>query len=126
MVKCKDFDLVLLQNEGEVGRAVKESGIPRDQIWLTSKLWNSFHAPEDVEGALDDSLLKLGTEYLDLYLVHWPLALKKNSKKYDEHLTKHQYPTWQKLEEMVVKGKIRNIGVSNFTIQKLVAGFSQY
>ncbi|KAF9265188.1 Aldo/keto reductase [Marasmius fiardii PR-910] len=109
----------IYRNEEEVGQAMKESGVPRDQIWLTSKLWNSFHAPEDVEPALDDSLLKLGTDYLDLYLIHWPLALKKNSRECDKHLTKHQYPTWQKLEEMVVKGKVRNIGVSNFTIQNI-------
>ena len=59
------------KNEEEVGKAIKNSGIPRDQIWLTSKLWNNFHAPEDVEPALDESLGKLGTEYLDLYLMHW-------------------------------------------------------
>ncbi|KAL0573978.1 hypothetical protein V5O48_007970 [Marasmius crinis-equi] len=111
----------IYRNEEEVGKALKDSGVARDQIWLTSKLWNSFHAPEDVEATLDDSLLKLGTDYLDLYLVHWPLALKKGSKKYDKELTDNQYPTWQKLEEMVEKGKIRNIGVSNFTIPKIEA-----
>lgn len=76
------------------------------------QLWNTFHAPEDVEPALDDSLKKLGTDYLDLYLIHWPIAFKKGTTEYDPELTANPYPTWQKLEEMVTKGKVRNIGIS--------------
>ncbi|KAI0365357.1 hypothetical protein BV20DRAFT_973384 [Pilatotrama ljubarskyi] len=110
----------IYRNEEEVGKALKETGVPRDQIWLTSKLWNTFHAPEDVEAALDESLQKLGTEYLDLYLIHWPIAFKKGSDNVvDEALTRNPYPTWKKLEEMVDKGKVRNIGVSNFNIPRL-------
>ncbi|KAJ7859002.1 NADP-dependent oxidoreductase domain-containing protein [Mycena leptocephala] len=101
----------IYRNEVEVGKALKESGVPREDVWITSKLWNTFHAPEDIEPALDDSLAKLGTEYLDMYLIHWPLA-KKDGQPYDKELTENPYPTWQKLEEMVEKGKIRNIGVS--------------
>ncbi|KAL0574789.1 hypothetical protein V5O48_007181 [Marasmius crinis-equi] len=86
----------IYRNEEEVGKALKNSGVARDQIWLTSKLWNSFHAPE---ATLDDSLLKLGTDYLDL-------TQERQQKK---------------REEMVEKGKIRNIGVSNFTIPKVEA-----
>ncbi|KAI0629805.1 NADP-dependent oxidoreductase domain-containing protein [Trametes polyzona] len=101
------------RNEEEVGQALKDSGVPREQVWLTSKLWNTFHSPEDVEPALDESLQKLGTEYLDLYLIHWPIAFKKGSDNVvDEELTANPYPTWQKLEELVDKGKVRNIGVS--------------
>lgn len=84
----------------------------RNDLWLTSKLWNTFHAPEDVEPALDESLSKLGTDYLDLYLIHWPVAFGKGTSDVDEALTADPYPTWQKLEELVEKGKIRNIGIS--------------
>ncbi|KAJ7166330.1 NADP-dependent oxidoreductase domain-containing protein [Mycena crocata] len=104
----------IYRNEAEVGKALKDSGVPRKDVWITSKLWNTFHAPEDIEPALDDSLAKLGTEYLDLYLIHWPLA-KKDGKPYDKDLTQNPYPTWQKLEEMAEKGKVRNIGVSNYS-----------
>ncbi|KAL0960495.1 hypothetical protein HGRIS_005533 [Hohenbuehelia grisea] len=106
-------------NEHEVGNALKANGIARDKVWLTSKLWNTFHAPEDVEPTLDESLARLGVEYLDLYLIHWPVAFYKDGKKYDRELTANPYPTWQKLEEMVEKGKVRNIGVSNFNIPRL-------
>ncbi|EKM49830.1 uncharacterized protein PHACADRAFT_106246 [Phanerochaete carnosa HHB-10118-sp] len=108
------------RNEEEIGKAIKESGIPRDQIWLTSKLWTTFHAPDDVEPALDESLTKLGTEYLDLYIIHWPIAHKKGGKdELDVALTANPYPTWKKLEEMVDKGKVRNIGISNFNIGRV-------
>ncbi|KIK56940.1 hypothetical protein GYMLUDRAFT_173592 [Collybiopsis luxurians FD-317 M1] len=111
----------IYRNEEEVGKTIRESGIKREDVWLTSKLWNTFHAPEDVEPALDDSLKKLGTDYLDLYLMHWPLAVPKDgsSRDYDKELTANPYPTWQKLEEMVEKGKVKNIGVSNFNIRRL-------
>ncbi|KAH9922985.1 NADP-dependent oxidoreductase domain-containing protein [Fomitopsis serialis] len=109
----------IYRNEAEVGQAIKESGVSRKDLWLTSKLWNTFHAPEDIEEALDDSLQKLGTDYLDLYLMHWPVAFKKDTTQVDEALTADPYPTWQKLEEMVEKGKVRNIGISNFNIPRV-------
>ncbi|EIN12084.1 hypothetical protein PUNSTDRAFT_99490 [Punctularia strigosozonata HHB-11173 SS5] len=112
-------------NEAAVGRAVNASFVDRSQIWITTKLWNEFHHPDDVEAALDRSLSKLGTDYVDLYLMHWPVAFKKGethddgSPVIDEALTADPYPTWQKLEEMVEKGKARNIGVSNFNIRRM-------
>ncbi|SJL07117.1 related to aldo/keto reductase family proteins [Armillaria ostoyae] len=106
-------------NEAEVGAALKQTDIPREDIWLTSKLWNSFHDPDDVESALDESLSRLGTDYLDLYLIHWPLALNKDGSVYNQELTDDPYPTWKKLEALVDKGKIRNIGVSNFNIRRI-------
>ncbi|KAL5524269.1 hypothetical protein ACEPAF_9409 [Sanghuangporus sanghuang] len=112
-------DAWIYRNEKEVGQAIRESGVPRQDIWLTSKLWNSFHAPEDIEPALDESLNNLGTEYLDLYLIHWPIAFKKGGSGYYKELTENPYPTWQKLEEMVERGKVRNIGLSNFNIRRI-------
>ncbi|KAI0700084.1 NADP-dependent oxidoreductase domain-containing protein [Cytidiella melzeri] len=106
-------------NEAEVGQAIKESGVKRTDIFITSKLWNTFHAPEDVEAALDESLSRLDTEFLDLYLIHWPVAQKKGTSELDESLTEDVYPTWKKLEELVDKGKVRNIGVSNFNIARV-------
>jgi len=109
-------------NEREVGNAIKESGVPREDIFITSKLWNAFHAPEDVEATLDESLSQLQTSYMDLYLIHWPVAFKKERYQkegnivIDEALTANPYPTWKKLEELVDKGKIRNIGISNFNV----------
>ena len=98
---------------------------------MTSKLWNTFHAPQDVEPALDESLSRLGTDYLDLYLIHWsawkfiilitaltknyrPVAFRNGGRQteVDWELTENPYPTWKKLEEMVEKGKVRNIGIS--------------
>ncbi|KAF8657312.1 hypothetical protein AX16_002234 [Volvariella volvacea WC 439] len=108
----------IYRNEEEVGKAIRESDVPREEIWLTSKLWNTFHAPEDIESALDSSLKKLGTKYLDLYLIHWPVAQRWDGT-IDWDLTNNPYPTWQKLEEMVEKGKVRNIGISNFNIRRI-------
>ncbi|TRM65675.1 NADP-dependent oxidoreductase domain-containing protein [Schizophyllum amplum] len=104
-------DARVYRNEEEVGAAVFESGYKREDVWLTSKLWNDHHDPRDVE--------TLNTTYLDLFLIHWPIAFNRDGSVYNKELTDDPFPTWQKMEEMVAKGKVRNIGVSNFNIWRL-------
>lgn len=87
------------------------------QLTCAPKLWNSFHQPEDVAPALEESLKRLGTDYLDLYLIHWPVAFKKETTSdgkpiADLDLTNDPYPTWKALEKLVDSGKVKNIGVS--------------
>jgi diketogulonate reductase-like aldo/keto reductase len=117
-------------NEAEVGAGIKAAGVPRGDFFLTSKLWNTHHVGSDVEEALDQSLKDLGTDYVDLYLIHWPVAFKKPSKHTerfpidpaDEGVHVIDVPikeTWQALEALVKKGKIRSIGVSNFNKEKI-------
>ena len=88
-------------NEAEVGKAIRDSGIPRDEVWVTSKMWLQDYAYEDAKKAIDTSLQKLGLDYIDLYLVHQPYG------KVDE--------AWKAMEEAKAAGKIRSIGVSNMT-----------
>jgi alcohol dehydrogenase (NADP+) len=63
-----------------VGKAIQGSGIPREQLFVTTKLWNNKHHPDDVPKALDDSLRDLGLDYIDLYLIHWPVAWKRGDE----------------------------------------------
>jgi diketogulonate reductase-like aldo/keto reductase len=90
-------------NEESVGTAIRASGVPRDQVYVTTKLWNSDHG--NPERALDDSLRKLKMDYVDLYLIHYPVRERVKS--------------WHALEKFQSQGKARSIGVSNFTIRHL-------
>jgi diketogulonate reductase-like aldo/keto reductase len=107
-------------NEQEIGDTLirLSSQYPRSGLFITSKLWNTFHAPEDIEPVLDETLARLQTSYLDLYLIHWPVAMDKETEKVDEYLTEHPFKTWKVLEELVKKGKIRNIGVSKYVLAR--------
>ena len=96
----------IYQNEEGVGQAIKESGIPREELFVTTKVWNSEQGYESTLHAFDESLQKLGLDYLDLYLVHWPVV-----GKYKE--------TWKALETLYKDGRVRAIGVSNFKVHHL-------
>ena len=90
-------------NEKGVGEAIVESGIPRDEIFVTSKLNNTFHAREDALPAFDATMEALGFETLDLFLIHWPMPGVGDFVE-----------TWKAMEEMKATGRVRSIGVSNF------------
>lgn len=118
-------------NEGEVGTALSDTfavgEIRRDEVWVTSKLWNCDHAPEDVEDAVRGTLEDLQLEYLDLYLIHWPVALKKGvlfPRGTDDFRSLEEVPlasTWQAMQALKDKGLVRQIGVSNFSVGKIDA-----
>lgn len=117
-------------NEQEVGEGLKEgmqeNSLKREDLWITSKLWNIFHEPQHVRPALEESLEKLGLKYLDLYLMHWPCAFEYQGKDkpapknadgktaINLALTDDPSPTWQAMEQLVDSGLVRNIGISNF------------
>jgi methylglyoxal/glyoxal reductase len=90
-------------NEEGVGKAIAESNVPREELFITTKVWNSEQGYDSTLAAFDESMKKLGLEYLDLYLIHWPVP-KQN--KYKE--------TWKALETLYKDGRVRAIGVSNF------------
>ncbi|WP_046214239.1 aldo/keto reductase [Paenibacillus wulumuqiensis] len=96
----------LYQNEDGVGQAIRESGVPREELFVTTKVWNSDQGYDSTLQAFEQSLSKLGLEYVDLYLVHWPVK-----GKYKD--------TWRALEKLHDDGKVRAIGVSNFQIHHL-------
>jgi len=104
-------------NEESVGRALQESKIPRAEIFLTTKLASEDHG--HVETALDRSLEKLGTEYVDLYLMHWPMTLFENGHALQPDESPTYVETWKSMEKLVNSGKVKSIGVSNFSIKTL-------
>ena len=92
-------------NEREVGEAIRQSGLDRDEVFVTSKLNNGFHRPDDARRAFDGTLSALGLDHVDLFLIHWPLPTL-----YDGDFVS----TWKTLEEFKADGRARSIGVSNF------------
>jgi alcohol dehydrogenase (NADP+) len=116
-------------NEAEIGKALTESFeagvVTREEMWITSKLWNDSHAPRDVQPGLEATLKDLQLDYLDLFLMHWPVALKKGASfplDAGKMISLDKLPvsdTWQAMETLVEKGLCRHIGVSNFSQAKL-------
>lgn len=116
-------------NEEAIGEALaeffSEGEILREDVFITSKLWNNAHGEGQVRPALEDSLKKLGLDYLDLYLIHWPVAFRHtvdSPKKPDDYLSPEEAPiseTWKQMEKAKKNGLAKHIGVSNFSEKKL-------
>lgn len=103
-------------NEKEVGEGIRASGVPREQIFLTTKLNNPDH--KRVAEAIDTSLKNLGTSYVDLYLMHWPCSTDPNDSK--KHIPDWDFvDTWREMQKLVGTDKVKAIGVSNFGIKNL-------
>ncbi|KAJ9479281.1 hypothetical protein VN97_g13171 [Penicillium thymicola] len=117
--------------ETAVGKAIKQSGVPRSEIFVTSKLWNNKHYPDDVEQALQMTLDDLGLEYLDLFLMHWPVAFKRGDDPFpsdkDGNLITDDIDyvdTYKAMEGLVKSGKAKAIGIANFSrkeVERLLA-----
>ncbi|MGT2636294.1 aldo/keto reductase [Streptococcus ratti] len=107
-------------NEVSVGKAIADSGLARSDIFLTTKVWNDKHNYELAKASIDESLEKLGVDYLDLLLIHWPnpKALREN-----DAWKAGNAGVWKAMEEAYKAGKVRAIGVSNFMIHHLEALF---
>ncbi|GES61973.1 aldo/keto reductase family protein [Aspergillus terreus] len=107
--------------EKAVGKAVKKSGVPREELFITTKLWNNKHHPDDVPQALEDSLNDLDLGYIDLFLMHWPVAWKRGSELFPKENGKpavidvDYVDTYKAMEKLLSTGKVKAIGVSNFS-----------
>lgn len=95
-------------NEDGVGRGIRESGIPRDEVFITTKVWNTNHGYQETLDAFDKSIDRLGVDHVDLYLIHWPMVSVGRIPE-----------TWQALQEIKRQGRARSIGVSNFLVTHL-------
>lgn len=117
-------------NEEFIGRSLEQimkSGVPREDLWINSKVWNNHHKPADVIAACERSLKSLRLDYLDLYFVHWPFpnfhppGCTVKSRNPDARPYSHEdfMRTWEAMEQILARGLARNIGTSNMTIPKL-------
>jgi alcohol dehydrogenase (NADP+) len=114
-------------NEHRIGEALSATGVPREQLWITSKLWNDKHAERDVIPACRKSIADLRVGYLNLYLVHWPFpnyhppgcTVESRSPDATSYIHENFMRTWRQMERLVEMGLVRHIGTSNMTIPKL-------
>ena len=130
-VGYRHFDCAAVYgNEALIGAALREvmrGGVPREDLWITSKLWNDKHAEKDVIPACEKSLKDLQLDYLDLYLVHWPFPnfhapgcdVTSRSPDAKPYIHENYMKTWRQMEKLVERGLVRHIGASNMTIPKL-------
>ncbi len=101
-------------NEESIGKAIKDSGIDRKELFITTKLWNGVRGYNETIEAFNISMNKLGLDYVDLYLIHWP-----NPLKYRNNWQEMNKESWRAMEHLVEAGKIKAIGVSNFLVHHL-------
>jgi len=119
-------------NQADIGKGIRRAldemkgTVRRSDLFICSKLWNTHHDPKDVEGSLKRILKDLQIEYLDLFLMHWPVAFKKSSDNFPKdakgNIQEVQVPlidTWRAMEQLLMMGLVKHIGVSNFTIEQL-------
>jgi diketogulonate reductase-like aldo/keto reductase len=121
------------KNEKGVGNAVRASGVPREQVFVTTKLWNLDHGYDSTLRAFDKSLEELGLDYLDLFLIHWPVKgsrlshwkpLKRTLEIVGYAVPGSRHESWKAMEKILSGGRCRAIGVSNYTIRHLEELFS--
>lgn len=120
----------IYMNEPEIGQAIqnciKKGIVKREELWITSKLWNNAHGQDEVVPALKKTLTDLRLDYLDLYIIHWPVAIKNNvvnATQPDEYIPLEKLPveqTWKGMENSLELGLTKHIGVSNFSKKKLI------
>ena len=130
-VGYRHFDCAAVyHNEAQIGRslrAVMAGGLSREELWITSKLWNDKHSPADVIPTCQESLRDLGLDYLDMYLVHWPFPnhhppgadVTSRSPGARPYIHDEYMATWREMEKLVDMGLVKHIGTSNMTIPKL-------
>ena len=127
----RHFDCAsVYSNEAHVGEAltaIQQSGVAREDLWITSKVWNDMHAPDDVRRSCEQSLKDLQLDYLDCYLVHWPFRnfhppgcdVESRSADATPYFHENYMKTWRAMEALVQDGLVKHIGTSNMTLPKM-------